>query len=312
MDRLTSLTVFARVVESGGFSAAARRLNMSVTMVSNHVQALEDRLGVRLLNRTTRKVSLTDIGRAYYERSSQILLDLEDADRIAGELHATPRGQLKLYTNAQIVRLVAPIVSEFMTLYPAVSVDLTIGERMVDLVEEGYDLAIRSVPSPDSSLVIRKLTPWRAILCCAPAYLQASAPPNHPSDLAHHNCLQYAFYPYGNEWRFDGPDGKTVSVRARGNVVTNSGELLRTMALRGHGILLAPSFVAADEIAAGQLVRLLPDYQPAEFAISAVYPHRHNLSTKVRRFIDLVADRFADHRRWLAKEIDPPGDASDR
>jgi DNA-binding transcriptional LysR family regulator len=290
MDRLTSLTVFGRVVETGGFSAAARRLNMSVTMVSNHIQSLEDRLGVRLLNRTTRKVSLTEIGKAYYERSSQILMDLDEADRIAGALQATPQGTLRLYTSTHLIRFLSPVVAEFLKSNPAVSLDLTIGERMVDLVEEGFDLAIRTIPPPDSSLIVRRLTPWRHVLCCAPAYLETHPAPAGPADLTHHNCLRYAFYPYGDEWRFDGPDGKPVSAPVSGNVVTNSAETLRFLTL---------SFVVAEDLAAGRLVRLLPDYNPVEFAINAIYPHRHHLSTKVRTFIDLLAERFYEHRKWM-------------
>jgi DNA-binding transcriptional LysR family regulator len=306
MDRLTSLTVFARVVECGGFSAAARRLNMSVTMVSNHVQALEDRLGARLLNRTTRKVSLTEIGKAYYERSSQILLDLEEADRIADALHTTVTGTLRLHTSGNLVRFLTPIVSEFLRLHPAVSVDLCIGERMVDVVEEGFDMVIHAVPPPDSSLIVRRLTPWRHILCCSPAYLASHPAPIAPADIAHHNCLQYAYYPYGSEWHFAGPDGKPVTVTAKGNLVSTSGDLLRALVLDGHGLLLAPSFLVHDEVAAGSLVRLLPDYRPVEFAINAIYPHRHHLSAKVRRFIDLLAERFAEHRRWMNAGMEDP------
>ena len=171
MDRLTGLTVFGSVVDNGGFSAAARRLNMSVTMVSNHVQALEDRLGVRLLNRSTRKVSLTEVGRSYYERSQQVLADLDEADRVATALHATPRGTLRLHASMNLVRFLAPIVSEFLTLYPAVALELTVGERMPNLIEDGFDLAIRTTPPPDFELTVRRLTPWRHVLCCAPSYL---------------------------------------------------------------------------------------------------------------------------------------------
>jgi DNA-binding transcriptional LysR family regulator len=308
MDRLTGLTAFARVVECGGFSAAARRLNMSVTMVSNHVQALEDRLGTRLLNRTTRKVSLTEIGKTYYERSSQILLDLEEADRVVGALHATPRGTLRLHTNMHIIRFLAPVIDEFLTLYPATSIDLTVGERMVDLIEEGFDLAIRTTPPPDSTLIVRRLTPWRHILSCAPTYLDTHPAPARPADLAHHNCLRYAFYPYGEEWRFERSDGNLESVRIAGNVVSNSAETLRFLALRGRGLFLAPSFVIADDVASGKLLRLLPEHRPVEFAINAIYPHRRNLSTKVRIFIDLVAQRFAEHRKWMspAAAEEPP------
>jgi DNA-binding transcriptional LysR family regulator len=314
MDRLTSLTVFGQVVESGGFSAAARRLNMSVTMVSNHVQSLEDRLGARLLNRTTRKVSLTEIGKTYYERSSQILLDLDEADRVASALHAIPQGTLRLYTNASIVPFLSPVVDEFLSRNPAVSVDLTIGERMVDLIEEGFDLAIRAVPPPESSLVARRLTPWRPVLCCAPRYLETHPTPVRPEDLAHHNCLQYTFAPYGNEWPFEDASGNVTTVRVSGNLVTNNPEALRHFALAGKGLLLTPSFVAVDDLARGDLVALLPGYRTREFAINALYPHRHHVSTKVRSFIDLLAERFAAHRRWMtldgSKDDAPPAGAN--
>ncbi|WP_424629889.1 LysR substrate-binding domain-containing protein [Bradyrhizobium sp. SYSU BS000235] len=300
MDRLTSLTVFGQVVENGGFSAAARRLNMSVTMVSNHIQSLEDRLGARLLNRTTRKVSLTEIGKAYYERSRQILMDLDEADRIANALHSTPRGTLRVHTNTHIVRFLSPVFDEYLSLYPGVSIDLATGERMIDMIEEGYDLAIRTIAPPDSSLIIRKLSPWRLLLCCTPAYLESHPEPKHPSDLAHHNCLQYTFHPYGDEWRFEGPDKQMVTVRITGNVTSTNGELLRFLTLKGHGLFLAPSFLVADELADGSLVRLLPDHRPTEFAINAIYPHRSHLSSKVRIFIDLLADRFAEHHKWMA------------
>ena len=297
MDRLTSLAVFGRVVDCGGFSAAARRLNLSVTTVSNHVQSLEDHLGVRLLNRTTRKVSLTDIGRAYYERSNRILNELEEADRIAGALHATPRGLLKLYIGTHIVRFLAPVISDYLALHPETFVDVTIGEHMVDLIEQGFDLAIRAVPPPDSSLIVKQLTPWRHILCCAPAYLASHPEPHTPAELSDHNCLRYAFYPFGDEWRFETPGGHQA-VRVGGKVVTNSAELLRCLALRGDGIFLAPSFLVAEDLQAGALRGLMPGHKPVEFAINAIYPHRHHLSTKVRSFIDLLAERFASHRHW--------------
>ena len=299
MDRLTSLTVFGRVVECGGFSAAARRLNMSVTMVGNHVQSLEDRLGVRLLNRTTRKVSLTETGKYYYERSSQILAELDEADRTAGALSTTPRGTLKVYTSSAIVRFLLPVVSEFMELYPSISLDFSVGERMVDMIEDGYDLVMRTVPPPDSSLVARKLTPWRHMLVCSPAYFQSHPMPKTPAEVADHNCLQYAYYPYGDEWRFEDGEGNKESVKISGNVVSNSAEMLRFLTLTGRGIFLAPSFVVFDDIAEGRLVKIMPDYRPVEFNINAVYPNRSHLPTKVRLFIDLLAERFAEHRKWM-------------
>ena len=298
MDWLTSLTVFARVVESGGFSAAARRLNMSATMVTNHVRSLEDRLGARLLNRTTRRTSLTEIGQAYYERCTQILAELEEADRVAGALQSTPRGTLRLYVGTHIVRFMAPVVARFLERYPESSVDLTIGERMVDLVEEGFDLAIRPTPPPDSSLIVRRLATWRHILCCSPRYLERHSPPRLPADLASHNCLRYAFYPFGDEWRFVDPAGRPVSVRVAGNLLTNSAETLRRVGLSGLGLFLAPSFFVADDLRDGRLVSLLEEHRPVEFAINAIYPHRRHLSAKVRCFIDLAAARLAKRADW--------------
>ncbi|WP_026283356.1 LysR family transcriptional regulator [Rhizobium sp. 2MFCol3.1] len=300
MDRLTSLLVFGRVVESGGFSAAARRLNMSVTMVGNHVQSLEDRLGVRLLNRTTRKVSLTETGKYYYERSVQILGDLEEADRTAGALNTTPRGTLRVYTSSAIVRFLNPIVTEFLESYPTISLDINIGERMVDMIEDGYDLAIRTTPPPDSSLVVRKLTPWRHVLCCSPGYLENHPMPEEPEDLAVHNCLRYAYYPFGDEWRFEDAAGSEQSVKIAGNVISNSAETLRYLTEAGKGIFLAPSFVIFEDIAEGRMVRIMPKFSPVEFTINAIYPNRSHLPTKVRLFLDLLAERFAEHRKWMA------------
>jgi len=305
MDRLTSLTVFSRVVECGGFSAAARRLNMSTTMVSHHVQALEERLGVRLLNRTTRKVNLTEIGKAYYERAVQILADLDEADNLAGALQAAPRGVLRLYTGTYIARFLAPVISEYLALYPSVRVDLTVGESMVDLIEQGFDLAIRPLPPPDSSLIVRKLAPWRNILCCAPAYLERHSAPSTLEELAHHNCLRYAFYPYGDDWRFEAADGGIASVRIDGNLITNSADTLRHLALDGRGLVLAPSFVVDDDLQEGRLVRVLDAYRGVEFAMNAIYPHRRLVSAKVRSFLDLLSERFAARRRWLDPDAGP-------
>lgn len=302
MDRLTSLTVFVRVVDSGGFSAAARRLNLSTTMVSNHVQALEERLGARLLNRTTRKVSLTEVGQAYYERCVQILADIEEADATATALQSTPRGTLRLHTVGTMVGFVAPVIAEFLSLHPEAAVELTAGERMVDLVEEGYDLAIRAVPPPDSSLIVRRLTGWRHFLCAAPAYLEAHGTPTCLADLAQHNCLRYAFYPFGDEWHFLDPEGRPDSVRVSGNLVTSSGVTLRIAALRGLGIFLAPGFLLGDDLDAGRLVPLIPDRRGVEFAITALYPHRHLVSAKVRSFLDLLAERIREHRRWMGPQ----------
>jgi len=299
MDRLTSLTAFVRVVDSGGFSAAGRKLNMSTTMVSNHVQSLEDRLGARLLHRTTRKVSLTEVGKTYYDRCTQILADLEQADDIAGSSQSIPRGTLRIYTATHIVQYVGPVVAEFLAAYPEVKVDLSMGERTVDMIDEGYDVAVRLTPPPDSSLIVRSLATWRHVLCCSHGYLEAHPRPEQLADLAQHNCIRHELYPFGDDWRFADRKGNPASVRVTGNLVTNSGDTLRLAALHGAGIFLAAGFLVHDDLEAGRLVRLLPEYRPVEFAMNAVYPHRHHLSAKVRTFIDMLVKHSAEQQKLI-------------
>jgi DNA-binding transcriptional LysR family regulator len=299
MDRLTSLTAFVRVVDSGGFSAAGRRLEMSTTMVSNHVRALEERLGARLLNRTTRKVSLTEVGRVYYDRATQILADIEQADDIAGALQSTPRGTLRIYTGTHIVPFVAPVVDEFLRSYPEVKVDLSMGERIIDIIDEGFDVAIRLTPSPDSSLIVRSLATWRHVLCCSPSYLEMNGRLQHLSELTEHNCVRPVLYPFGDEWHFVDRKGLAATVRVSGNLITNSGEMLRRATLDGTGVSLMAGFMIQDDLEEGRLVRLLPEYRPVELTMNAVYPHRHHLSAKVRTFIDMLAQHSAEQQKLI-------------
>ena len=299
MDRLTSLTAFVRVVDNGGFSAAGRKLNMSTTMVSNHVQALEERLGVRLLNRTTRKVSLTEIGQAYYERCIQILTDIEQADDVASALQSTPRGTLRIHTHTHVVPYIAPVVADYLQTYAETKVDHSIGERDVDLIDEGFDLAVRMVPPPDSSLIVRSLATWRHVICCSHSYLDKHGRPEQLSDLATRNCIRHALYPFGDEWHFVDRKGAPAAVRVSGNLVTNSGETLRQAALQGIGVALAAGFLIRDDLEAGRLVRLLPDYRTVEITMNAVYPHRHHLSAKVRTFIDMLVRHAAEQQKLI-------------
>jgi DNA-binding transcriptional LysR family regulator len=298
MDRMASLTAFVRVVESGGFTAAARRLNLSPTMVSNHVQALEDSLGVRLLNRTTRRVSLTEIGREYYERCSQILQELAEADEVASALQVNPRGRLRLYCHQGLDRFIAPVAARFLADYPEVSLDFHTGP-MIDLVQEEFDLAVMPASPPDSSLIRRTLAKWHYLLCCAPAYLETHSAPRRPADLADHNCLLYAYSIFGLEFPFIDPAGNPVISRVSGKLVTSSISLMRTAAAAGLGLWLCPPFIVSDLLASGALVPLLPDYGTPETEIVALYPHRRQLSTKVRLFLDMLVDRFAEEQRWL-------------
>jgi DNA-binding transcriptional LysR family regulator len=297
MDRLTSMATFVKVVESGGFSAAARALEISPSMVTTHVQWLEDRLGVRLLNRNTRMVSLTEVGQAYYERCQQILADADDADRVAQALQATPRGMLRLNTSVAIPPFLAPVIAEFVTLYPDISVSMTMTDQMLDLVEEGFDLAVGNMPVPDSSLIARRVATYRFVVCGAPSYLAKRGTPRQLADLAHHNCLIFSRSGWGNEWRFAGAQGEQ-SVPVSGNLSANSANALRLAAVHGQGLAMAPGFLFADDIKSGRLIPVLTEFSRSEHAINVIYPHRRHLSAKVRSFIDLLTRRFHEDPFW--------------
>jgi DNA-binding transcriptional LysR family regulator len=293
MDRLASITAFLRVAESGGFTAAARRLDLSTTTVSDQVQALENVLGARLLNRTTRQVTLTEIGREYYERCAQILHELEEADQAAGALQVTPRGQLRIYCQKGIGQFIAPVVTGFLSRYPEVSVDLRDGDAMIDLVQERFDLAIMPASPPDSTLVRRTLARWHHILCCAPAYLEKHSEPRNPADLAEHNCLLYAYAQFGDHWPFLDAHGNMVIGRAPAALVTTSITVLRAAAIAGLGLWLSPPFIVSDLLASRELVPLLRDYRLPEMEIVALYPHRRHLTAKTRTFIDMLVNQFS-------------------
>jgi DNA-binding transcriptional LysR family regulator len=302
MDRFASITAFVRVAESGGFSAAGRRLNVSKATVSDHVQALENALGVRLLNRTTRRVSLTEIGRGYYDRCVQILQDLEEADEAAGAQQATPRGQLRIYCQQGIGRFIAPIVADFLGRYPEASVDLRTGHAMIDLVQEAFDLGISPFPPPDATLVRRRLGTLNLMVFGAPAYLEQHLAPQSPVDLASHNCLRYPYYPAPDEWHFLDAGGNPVVARISGSLISSSPETTLAAAVAGIGLVLTAPFLVTDLLVSGALVPLLPDYRAQPLEINALYPHRRHLSAKVRAFIDLLADRFTEQQRLFRPE----------
>jgi DNA-binding transcriptional LysR family regulator len=284
MDRVSSMLSFVKVVEHGGFSSAARQLNLATSVVTTHVKWLEERLGVRLLNRTTRNVSLTEAGRAYYERCVQILSEIEDAEEAAQVLQSKPRGILRLNTSPGIPAVIASSIAEYDDLYPDVTVRLTATSRMLDLVEEGYDLAIWYGAAPVSNLIIRRLASYRMVICASPQYLAKHGRPKHPSELADHNSV--IFYDAtqakeGKEWTFAGPDGD-FQVRFSGNLETNSPIAFRAAALQ-------PAPIVIDDLKSGALVAVLSDFLPKQFSIDALYPHREHLPAKVRTFIDVVA-----------------------
>lgn len=297
MDRFASISTFVGVVESGGFSAAARRLKMSPPMVSSHVQVLEEALGVRLLNRTTRHVSLTEIGRDYYERCSRILQELSEADAAASALQLAPRGQLRAFCHQGLAGLIAPIMTNFLARFPEVSIDMRTGDLTVDLVKEGFDLAITPHRPIDTTLVQRRLATWRLTPFCARTYLEKHPAPQHPSDLAEHNCLRYAHADFGDEWSFIDRAGKTETVRVNSTLVTTSLDLLRSSAVSGLGIWLIVPFAVADLISSGCLVPLLENYKGPELNILALYPHRRHMTAKLRAVLDVLVEEFAKEPR---------------
>jgi DNA-binding transcriptional LysR family regulator len=300
MDRFASIATSVRVAESGGFTTAARRLDLSTTTVSDQVQALENALGVRLLNRTTRQVILTEIGREYYERCAQILHELEEANEAAGALQVTPRGQLRVYCQKGVGPFIAPVVTGFLSQYPEVSVDLRDGDAMIDLVQERFDLAIMPVSPPDSTLVRRTLAKWHPLLCCAPAYLEKHPEPRSPADLVGHNCLLYAYTPFRDRWPFLDTRGNTLMARVPATLVTTSITVLRAVAVAGLGLWLSAPFIVSDLLASKELVPLLRDYRLPEMEIVALYPHRRHLTAKVRAFLDMLVDQFSNAQRRLA------------
>lgn len=287
MDRMASIGTFVKIAETGGFAAAARKLGVSPSTVTTQIQDLEDRLRVRLLNRSTRKVSLTEIGRAYYERCMHILADMDDADSAVHAMDAKPSGVLHLNVSISIPFFVAPVIAEFTSLYPDVKVNMMMSDHMVDLVEDGIDLAITTLPVPSSNLIMRRLGSVRLMVYGSPDYFARHGIPREPNDLANHNCLTYAFSPWGSEWRFKSPEG-TRTIHINGNMETNSINALKQAAVLGQGLILAPDYLLADEIKTGRLVPVLTEYCGPELPINAVYPHRQHLSTNVRSFLDLV------------------------
>jgi DNA-binding transcriptional LysR family regulator len=292
MDRVTSIMSFVKVVDTGGFATAARALDLSPSMVTNHVQVLEERLGVRLLNRTTRKVNLTEVGQAYYERCVRILAELEEADHVAEALQSKPRGLLRLNTSPAMASAIAPVIADLVTHYPEVSVDIVATGRMVDLVEEGFDLAIRGHPIPDSSLIVRRLGAYCIVVCGAPDYLAKRGTPKRPEDLAHHNCMHFSDAAWdGHAWPFrQGETHQAVSIS--GDLKANNIDSLRRAAVLGQGLIYLPSFILSDELESGRLVPVLTEFPTPEMPINAIYPHREFMPSKVRSFIDLAAKQF--------------------
>ena len=300
LDRLKGLEVFAKVAAAGSFSAAARALGMSQTMVTKHIAALEARLGAKLFHRTTRRLSITEAGRSYLESSERILAEIEAADAALAADRVEPRGLLRL--NAPVsfgTRQIAPLLAEFTERHPLVTVELGLNDRLVDLAEEGWDLAIRIGNLSNSSLIARRIAPCRIAVCAAPAYLKAHGTPLTVSSLAGHNCLGYTLSQRTpiDRWVFGAR--ADVSIQISGNLRANNGDALRAAALAGQGIIHQPTFIVADDLRAGTLVALTLDQPTVELGgIYAVFPPDRHPPARVRAFIDFIAARFAPEPPW--------------
>lgn len=300
MEKPSDMAVFVRVVETESFSEAARGMKLTPSAVSKLIGRLEDRLGARLLNRTTRRLSLTEEGRAYYQRVLPILSAIDEAERAVTELHDEPRGLLKVNSSTAFGHLhVAPLLPELLEKFPEMRVQLTLTDSIVNLVEEEVDVAIRIQRMPDSTLIARKLATAQRVVAAAPSYLEKHGVPKTPEDLKDHNCLTLSFASQLNQWEFKGPDGPE-RYRVGGNFETNNAVAMEQAGAAGLGLIRAADFVIADDVRAGRLVPVLTDYEFDEPTnIYAVYSHARHLSPKVRAFVDALVTAFTPEPPWM-------------
>ena len=292
------MEIVVDVARSESFSATARKRGLSRAQVSKSVAQLEQHLGTRLFNRTTRRISLTETGRAYIEGCVEILEDIAATEAMAGQQSQVARGRLTLGapTSFGILHL-QDAIPAYLRENPEVQISLSLADRFIDVVDEGFDLVIRIADLEDSSLVARRLAPCRRLLCASPDYLDQHGTPQVPQDLALHRCLVYSNELRPDTWQLQGPAGEE-SVRINGPVCADNGDVLRTAAVAGLGITLLPSFIVGEDLRAGRLREIMPDYCPPTIAIHAVFPSRRYLSAKVRSFVDFMAAYFGDNPDW--------------
>ncbi len=299
MARLAEIEAFVRIVEAGGVGAAAERLDVAKSVVSRRLRDLEARLGVQLLQRTTRRISLTETGRAYYERCVRILADIEEADQAAAQEHGSLRGRLRLAAPLSFgIMHLGPAIREFLEAHPDLSIDLDLNDRRHDLVDEGFDLAVRIGELEDSSLIAKRLAPVRHALCASPAYVARHGAPERPEDLEHHRGLRYTNVPERRAWCWIDEHGQERTVAVPGRFAANNGEILVHAAEAGLGVAVQPLFLVYKAIEEGRLQVLLPEVRWREIGAYAVWPPGRQLSAKVRAFVDFLALRFGDPPYW--------------
>ena len=301
MEDLERMAIFAAVVEARGFSEAARRLRLSKSLVSKQVTRLEKNVGARLLHRTTRSMSLTEAGAIFYEHCARIVEEEAQARLAVGRFHSGPRGQLRVAASVAFGTLhIAPALPAFLASHPEIRVDMVIGDGLVDLADEGFDVGVRIVASPGDNLVARRLAPVNRKICATPGYFKRHGIPRTPADLASHNCLTYTHSSPHDLWRLRGPEGD-IEVRASGNLRLNDDEALSAAVLGGLGVALLPTFIVGRDLQAGRLRAVLSDYVPAERHIHAVWLPTRHLPSKVRAFVDFLRERFGPEPYWDRK-----------
>lgn len=299
MQNLTDIAIFVKVVELSSFTAAADALEMSQPVVSKAVTRLEEKLGARLLNRTTRRLSLTEAGSELYRRSVRALVEIENAELEVARFQTEPRGTLRVSAPMSFSILhLGPVLQTFLDRYPGVTLELSLDDRQIDLVEEGFDVAIRIGRLQDSNLIARKITPCRQVLCASPAYLAKRGTPERPEDLLEHSCILYSLISAPREWRLTDPDGEVHIVPISGVLHSNNGLVNRAAAIAGGGIVLLPTFYLGDQLRRGELKPVLCKFKPQDIAVHAVYPERRNLMPKVRAFVDFLAATFGPQPPW--------------
>src|SRR5574337_1000833 len=296
MDKFREMQAFVAVADQGSFVAAAQALGMSKAAVSRYVADLEARLGVRLMQRTTRRLTLTTEGHLFLERCRDALAQIEDAENELLLASTVPRGLVRVNGPVTFGNLhLAPLWGEFLAHYPQVELDITLADRVVDLVEEGYDLAVRIGRLASSTLISRQVAVDQAVLCASPAYLEGHGWPRQPADLEHHHTIAYSYLSTGDRWVFQGPEGE-VSVRVRPRLRANSGDTCRAAALAGQGIIKQPTFLIGEDLRAGRLLAILPEWRGAEFGIHLVYPSRRFLPPQMRVLVAFLAERLGATR----------------
>jgi DNA-binding transcriptional LysR family regulator len=300
MDKLSSLRAFVKVVETSSFSEAGRRLRLSRSAVSKYVGELEEDLGVQLLSRTTRRVTPTENGQAYFERALAILADLDAADHAVSQSQATPRGLLRVNAPMSFGTMqLGPALAAFMMQYPELQIQLALSDEHVDPVQDGLDVTLRIADLESSSLIARRIMPIERVVCASPAYLKQHGVPKHPTELRNHDCLTYGYLSTGNQWKLSGKDGDHW-ISPRWTLCANNAEVLRDAAVAGRGVALLPVFIAANALKAGELQPILIDYHAPPLSLYAIYPPTRHLAVKVRLFIDYLVETFSKPQRAKA------------